>query len=43
MQMTEQRKQRQRIGLLNSTSAYYGIGGGGGVSVLRQQHQMGIL
>jgi len=41
--MTEQRKQRQRIGLLNSTSAYYGIGGGSGVNVLRQQNQMGIL
>jgi len=41
--MTEQRKQRQRIGLLNSTSAYYGIGGGAGVNVLRQQNQMGIL
>lgn len=33
--MTEQRKQRQRIGLLNSTSAYYGIGGSG-VNALRQ-------
>ncbi|VVC34830.1 Hypothetical protein CINCED_3A015582 [Cinara cedri] len=42
-QMTEQRKQRQRIGLLNSTSAYYGIGGGGGVNVSRQQQQMGII
>jgi len=41
--MTEQRKQRQRIGLLNSTSAYYGVGGGSRVNVLRQQNQVGIL
>lgn len=41
--MTEQRKQRQRIGLLNSTSAYYGVGGSSRVNVLRQQNQVGIL
>jgi hypothetical protein len=39
--MTEQRKQRQRIGLLNSTNAYYGVGGGN-AGVFRQQ-QMGMM
>jgi len=41
--MTEQRKQRQRIGLLTSTAPYYGIGSSSGVGASKQNHQAGMM